>query len=388
VVDHELIHYAELALAETADQRTRERVRLLSRACGTYYYSNRRDRMDPLSLEAMRVARELGDREAIAYAYAARRAALWDPTHMRERLEASTSMLTAARAAAEPELQLQAHAWLVVDLMENGDRDGAEAQIDTFNHGAEALRQPLFRWQSMVWRGMLALLDGSLVGAEDAAIEALAAGAPGETITAPQYYLMQMLNVRREQGRSGELEANLQDLALAHPGRPGWRMAGALVLWETGRADEARAALEKLAERNFEDIPGDGEWIPTVAMLAHLATLVGDRERAGMLYDLLRPYEANNIVRGIGAVCLGPTTRYLGRISSTLGRKQEARRHFQAALEATTSLRAPVLRAHTQLDLAESLGAGVQATRLANDAARTAHELDLTALGRRAARLR
>jgi DNA-binding SARP family transcriptional activator/tetratricopeptide (TPR) repeat protein len=388
VVDNELLHYAEFALSQTAGERSLQRVRLLSRACGTYYYSDRRDRMERLSLEAMTVAQELGDREAIAYAYSARRAALWDPTHLKERLEASTGMLTAARAAGDVELQLQAHAWLVVDLLENGDREGAEAQIATFNHGAEALRQPLFRWQSLVWRSMLELLDGSLPQAEEAAAEALAAGAPGESVTAPQYYLMQILNVRREQGRSGELEGNLRELALAHPGRPGWRMAGAMVLWETGRATEARAALEALAERDFQDIPQDGEWIPTVAMLAHLSTLVGDRDRAAMLYELLAPYEANNIVRGIGAVCLGPATRYLGRISSTLGRKQEARHHFQAALDATAALGAPVLRAHTQLDLAEALGTGAQATRLADDAASTARELDLSAVARRAERIR
>ena len=35
--------------------------------------------MAQLSLEAMRIAQELGDREAIAFAFQARRAALWDP---------------------------------------------------------------------------------------------------------------------------------------------------------------------------------------------------------------------------------------------------------------------------------------------------------------------
>ncbi len=388
VVDTQLLEYAELALSRTADEHSRQRVRLLSRACGSYYYSNRRDRMEQLSLEAMNLAQELGDREALAYAHSARRAALWDPTHLAERLEASTGMLTAARAAQAPELELQAHAWLVVDLLEKGDREGAQAQIETFNHGAEQLRQPLFRWQALVWRGMLALLDGALGQAEEAANEALAAGAPGETVTAPQYHLMQLLNVRREQARSGELEDSLRELALAHPGRPGWRMAGALMMWETGRFAEARAGLDQLAQRNFQDIPEDGEWMPTVAMLAYLASLAGDRERAAMLHDLLLPYEANNIVRGIGAVVLGPATRYLGRTSFTLGRRQEARRHLEAALEATAELRAPVLHAQVQLDLAEVLGAGPRASRLVDDAAATARELDLLALARRAERWR
>jgi DNA-binding SARP family transcriptional activator/tetratricopeptide (TPR) repeat protein len=388
VVDTELIRYSNLALELTAGRRTVDRVRLLARSAGSFYYSDQRPRMNELSLEAMEIAQELGDLQALAFAQSARRATLWDPTHLAERLAASTAMLTAAQAAGDRELQLQAHAWLVVDLLESGDRNGAEAQIASFAVGAEELRQPLFRWQTLVWRGMIALLDGSLEEAEECAIEALAAGAPGETVTAPQYYLMQILNIRREQERSGELERALRDAAAAQPSRPGWRMALAVVLWETNRPDQARAELDELAARDFEDIPTDGEWLPTVAMLSQLATQLGDRERAAMLHDLLAPYEASNLVRGLGVVCLGPVARFLGRLASTLGRPEQATRHFQAALEAVESLRAPVLRAHVQLDHAEALGAGVRAARLIDDAARTARELGLPLVARRAANLR
>ena len=387
VVDVELIRYFDLALELTAGEQTPDRVRLLARACGTLYYSDQRPRMDELSLEAIRIAQEIGDRGAMAFAQSARRATLWAPTHLSERLAASTAMLTAAQAAGDLELQLQAHAWLVVDLLESGDRDGAEAQIASFAAGAEELRQPLFRWQALVWRGMIALLDGALEEAEEAATEALAAGAPGETVTAPIYYLMQILNVRREQMRTGELESALRDAVAANPSRPGWRMALAMLLWETDRPDQAQTALDELAAGEFQDIPSDGEWLPTVAMLSQLATELGDRERANMLYEVLAPYAECNLVRGIGAVCLGPVSRFLGRLAATLGRREEAARHLQAALETADSLRAPVLRAHAQLDYAEALGGGGRAARLIDDAASTARELGLPSVARRAAHL-
>jgi predicted ATPase/DNA-binding SARP family transcriptional activator len=386
--DSELIAHLDRALDMTAGQQTPERVRLLSRACGTLYFSDQRGRMEELSQEAVKIADGLDDPEAKAYACAARRAALWDPAHLAERLEASTTMLTAARRLGDMELQLQAHAWLVVDLLESGDRDGVDAQIDTFNAGAEELRQPLFRWQALTWRGMQALLNGSLPEAEEAASEALAAGAPSESITAPQYYTMLLLNIRREQGRAGEVEGAIRDMALANPHRRGWRVGLGLVAWETGRPDEARAEFERVAEGNFADVIHDGEWMPTMALLSQLCTLLGDRERAAVLHDLLIPYAANNIVRGIGAVCLGPTSRLLGRLSATLGRKQEARQHFEAALEATARLRAPVLRAHTQLDYAESLGATGRMAWLVDEAQATARDLGLPVLARRAERLK
>jgi DNA-binding SARP family transcriptional activator/tetratricopeptide (TPR) repeat protein len=385
--DTELIAYVERALQRTAGQQTRERVRLLARACGTFYYSSQRGRMEALSQEAVRIAHELDDPEALAYGCSARRAALWDPTHLDERLEASTAMLTAARQVGELELQLQAHAWLVVDLLERGDRDGVDAQIDTFRVGAEVLRQPLFRWQALIWRGMRALLDGSLLEAEEAAAEALAAGAPAETITAPQYYTMQLLNVRREQGRGGEIENAIRDMALANPHRPGWRVGMGLIAWDTGRPDEARAEFERVAEINFAEVIQDGEWLPTMALLSQLCILVGDRERAAVLADLLEPYAANNIVRGVGAVCLGSTSRLLGRLTAMLGRRTDARGHFEAALEAAAALRAPLLRAHTELDYAEALGATGRMAWLVDEAAATARELDLPAVARRAERL-
>src|SRR5205085_3382388 len=139
-----------------------------------------RARMSELSAEATQIAAELGDPEATAHARGATRRALWDPDHLTERLAASTEMLQSSRRIGNLELQLHAHAWLVVDLLEGGDRAGVDAQIAAFTTGAEQLRQPLYIWQEIVWRAMRALLRGSLDQAEELAAEALAAGAPAE----------------------------------------------------------------------------------------------------------------------------------------------------------------------------------------------------------------
>jgi DNA-binding SARP family transcriptional activator/tetratricopeptide (TPR) repeat protein len=382
--DIELIAHLDRALEATAGQRTPERVRLLARACGTLYFSSQRWRMEGLSQEAVQIAGELDDPEATAYACSARRATLWDPTHLEERLEASTAMLTAARRLGDLELQLQAHAWLVVDLLDSGERAGVDAQIDVFSVGAEQLRQPLFRWQALIWRAMRALLNGSLGHSEEAITEALAAGAPAESMNAPQYYTIQLLALRREQNRSAELEDAIREMAQANPTRRGWQAELSLILWETGRREDARAEFEDLAQADFADIASDGEWMPVMATLAQLCTLLGDRDRAAVLYDLLEPYAANNIVHGIGAICVGPTSRLLGRLAATLGRKVDARKQFEAALEATAALRAPLLAAHSQLDYAEALGASGRMAWLVEEAAATAQELDLPAVARRA----
>jgi len=233
---------------------------------------------------------------------------------------------------------------------------------------------------------MTALLDGSLQEAEEAATEALAAGAPAEDVTAPQYYSIQLLAIRREQGRSAELEETIRAIALRTPTRKGWRVELALILCESGRAAEARAEFERLAREVGEIIP-DGEWMPIMASLAQLCTLMGDRERAARIYELLLPYDGANVVRGMGGLCLGPVARLLGRLATVMGRQGLARDHFESALRSATALRAPVLLAHTQLDYAEALESGARAARLIRDAAATAEELGLPALAARAAQL-
>ena len=178
VVDAELIAMIERAL-ELEPERSIVRVRLLACLCGAIYYSPERDRMAALSDEAMEIADELGDPEARAYACSARRRVLWDAPHLAERIEVSTEMLTLARQIGNLELQLQAHAWLVVDLLERGDLDAVDAQLDAFEAGADRLRQPLFEWNAILWRAMRALLAGSLSLADQLAAEALAAGGAG-----------------------------------------------------------------------------------------------------------------------------------------------------------------------------------------------------------------
>ena len=386
VVDTELIAMIERALG-LQPERSLVRVRLLACLCGAIYYSPERDRMPALSDEAMAIAAELGDPEARAYACSARRRVLWDAPHLAERIEVSTEMLTLARQIGNLELQLQAHAWLVVDLLERGDRDAVDAQIEAFEAGGNRLRQRLYEWNSLVWRAMLALLAGSFDRADRLASEALATGAPGEAVTASQYYAIQVLGIRRDQGTMGELEPAARQLVDENPGRPAWRAALATLLCEDGRLSEAREEFDRLAVSEFEDIPKDLDWMIAIVLLSDVCADLGDGERAALLYAKLEPYADVNVVIGLAAVCLGSAASFLGRLAATMGRSDEARRHFERALEANAALRAPACLARTQVDYARALGPGPRADELVAAAGRAASELGLGAVARKIAEL-
>jgi tetratricopeptide (TPR) repeat protein len=388
VIDEELIAMLEQAAEMTADERTVTRVRLLSRLCGALYFSDRRDQMAALSIEATEIAAELGTPQAIALAAAARRRAYWGPGDLERRLADSTQLLRAAREAGDIELTLQGHAWLVVDLLERGDRKGVEVQIEAFSAGAESLRQPLYLWNAAVWDAMRALMDGRLDEAEQLAAAAVSSGIRSEGVTAPQYYAVQVLYLRREQARMGELEDPVREALGTNPDRAAWRAGLALLLHETGRTEEARAEFHRLARDDFASVPHDGDWMVVAALAADLAAALGDIPRAGVLYDLLTPYADANVVIGLGAVCLGATSRYLGRLALTLGRQADAVAHLRHAVDANAELQATVELAHAWVDLAGALGAGREAMELLERAEAAAAERRLPAVARRAALVR
>jgi len=387
VVDSELIGMLERARELTTGEVSLNRVRLLSRLCGAIYYAPDRARMSPLSDEAMEIASRLDEPEALAYALAAVRRALWDPRHLEERLAASTEMLSYAARAENLELQLQAHAWLVVDLLERGDRTAVEAQMAAFSAGAQNLRQPLYLWQATVWRATTALMEGRLAEAEELAGEALAAGAPAEDVAAAQYFAIQVLGTRREQGRMGELEPAARQMVATNPDRPAWRAALVVTLCESDQGAAAEPELDELLTRGFGEVPYDGDWLSAMTLLCDALTALDAQSHMPDLYEALLPHGGVNAVAGIGALCFGSVARYLGKLAGALGRRAEAEDHFERALAGNRALRSPVLVAHTQLDWAAALGAGSRRERLIAEASRTADQLGLAAIARRAARL-
>lgn len=383
VIDEDLITMLEQALQTTSREPSVIRVLLLSRLAAALYYSERREQMRRLAAEATVLAGRLGEPLAGALAAAARRRAYWGPGHLERRLADSTQMLRAAREAGDVDLTLQGHAWLVVDLLETGDRAAVEAQIEAFTVGARRLRQPLFTWQAAVWRAMRALLAGHLSTADRLAGEALSAGVRAEGITAPQYYSIQLLAIRREQDRLAELEGPARELVRGNPHRPAWRALLALLLTEAGRQEEARAELAGLAAEGFTEIPLDGDWMIAMTILADVAVALGDPEWARLLYQQLLPYANTTVVIGVAAVCLGSTARYLGRLALAMGERATGLEHLERALAVNEALDAPVQLAHTQLDLAPALGRGARARELSEAAGRTARELSIPSLAKR-----
>ena len=234
--DPEVVAVLEEALGGLGEEDSPLRARLLARLSLELYYAGQPERRMALSEEAVAIARRIGDPATLASALDARHYVLWRPENVDERLEVAAELRRIAADAGDLELELEGAGWTVVDLLELGDVAGADIQIDAASALAAVVQRPLYLWWTSLFRCTRAQLSGEFAEAERLAGETLAIGQRGHAENALHYYAMAMFNIRREQGRLGEVEEAVARFIEMYPAIPAWRCTQALMHLELGRA--------------------------------------------------------------------------------------------------------------------------------------------------------
>jgi tetratricopeptide (TPR) repeat protein len=205
-----------------------------------------------------------------------------------------------------------------------------------------------------------------------------------------EVFALQLLILRRDQGRTQEVRPYLEDVAQRHQKRRTWVIALALMYAELGQLEAARAQLSLLAPAGFEAIPRNLAWSSLVALVAEVCALTGQVEEAAALYPQLVPWAGHNIVTGSAALCFGSASRYLGLLAAQAGDLEQAVAYLEEGLAQNRSMRARPQVARSYLDLAEALlrrgraGDPDRALDLLARAALEARSLGMTALATRA----
>jgi DNA-binding CsgD family transcriptional regulator/tetratricopeptide (TPR) repeat protein len=337
-----------LTLLDAGDSALRARV--LARLSYALHHHDARERRAALSREAVEMARRMGDPATLADALNARHHALLGSERVWDRLAAATGIARLAEQAGDRELALQGHAWRVMDLLELGDGEALDEAIAAYTRLAAELRQPVHGYFVASYRAMRALLDGRFDEAERLSQQVLVTGQRVQRPAAVQAFALMTFLIRREQGRLPELEEAVAGFVQQYPALPGWRSALAAIDIEAGKLAAARAEFEHLAANDFTDLPRDVFWLTAAGLLTEVCAALGDSRRAALLYDLLLPYEGHCVVVSYAAACTGAVSRYLGLLAATMGRRQEAARHFEDALTTHARLGARPLLARTQYE--------------------------------------
>ncbi len=345
----------EEAAAALGDADSVLRARVLARLARLRHRSISPERRAAVSREAVAMARRVGDPATLAVALLSRNLALWDSDDAENRLARATEIVRMAEQAGDRGLALEGRLWRTTTLLELGDIRAVDGEVHAYVGLAEELRQPRYLWMATWLRAMRASLDGRFDEAEGLVHQALAVGQRVHEPNAVQAFSVQMMALRRDQGRLEEIEPTVRGFIEQYPTITAWRCALLMLHSELGREAEVRSAFEQSAANDFSDVPADLLWLTNMSILCEACALLGDVPRAARLYEMLLPHAARNIVVGAGAACLGSVARPLGLLARTMSRWEEAITHFEVALRFNSQMRARPLVARTQYDYARML---------------------------------
>jgi hypothetical protein len=214
-------------------------------------------------------------------------------------------------------------------------------------------------------------------------------GAPEPAVTA--IYGACLIVLRYEQGRLGEMEDILAGMLESLPTVKTLPGVLALICCANGRLDDARGYLDLACAADLSDAAHDFDRVTTLVIFAWAAALLGDRARAGAIYNDLASSS------GLGTVtehvCLGPVDRTLGLLADVLDRGDVAEAHYRRAVAWCERVQAPTWLARTRCDWAGFLMARGRAEdrqlslELATAAHSVATELGMSEVAARAAAL-
>ncbi len=324
---------------------SRSRARLMARLAENVHFTAEQGYGAKLSLQAVEMARRLGDDDALKTALMGRHVSLLHIAHLDERLSLIDEVL--ALAKGHRPLTAEAHHWRLLDLFELGDVGRAHSDHAELTRLAGELRQPVLSFLARGWESTFAHLAGDVEGAERLALQSYEYGARAQVGSAASSLASMHYTLRRQQGRIAELLPAMEALESGASASPAWRAALALAQVETGAVDTGRKRYERLAGRDFSSIPRDWFWSITAALLTETCAALRDAERAPLLYALLEPY-AERFVQVIFTANWGSVHRYLGLLAGATDRFGDAERHFEAALAANARIGAVLMTAETQ----------------------------------------
>jgi class 3 adenylate cyclase/tetratricopeptide (TPR) repeat protein len=330
VIDADKVAVLESALHALGNDDTRERALLLATLCSELALGTTLERRQELADAARAMARRLGDPDTIIRTVNLVCDPLQVPSTLNERMVDAREALELSELLGDPDLLFWTGAYSRLAAVQAGDFEMARRCLDTMRAVIRGLPQPTMRWVTLFNDAADALLSGDPDRAEQLATAALEIGTESGQPDAFGFYGAELIGVRRQQGRYGELVPLIEQIAAENPALPVFRATLAEGHMEAGNFDTARQMLDAAAA-DLTSLPYDVLWIFAVASYADVATELRAEAPARLLLDLLAPFDEQ--VLFIGATAGTSVAYYCGGLESVLGLYDQAETHFAKAAE-------------------------------------------------------
>ncbi len=219
---------------------------------------------------------------------------------------------------------------MAIEAVRIGDFELGAASLAAQVELAAKLQQPMLVWLATYMRATEANLHGNTTLAEELATSALEIGTESGQPDAFSFYGTQLMVIRLQQGRLGELVSLVADIVEQNPGVPSY--GGALAAAALDADDEplARRLVEEAATDGFA-LPMDTAWLDGVLMYARPTIELEIGRAANLLLQLLARYHQQ--VPHQGLLCHEPVAMFLGGLAGVLGRYDESEAYFEQAHE-------------------------------------------------------
>jgi DNA-binding CsgD family transcriptional regulator len=374
----ELLENAAAALGEEASQL---RVGVLGGLARALAIRGEHERGAVVRSRAIAMARELGDRAALARvlvgSYWAR-----GTRSLEDVRDGLTEACDIADELGDVDLRTEAMNWRISTLVALCDIESARREVATVRATAERTAQPFHLHVAEHCGSAIALCEGRLADAEAMAQRSHEWSRLLTGRDASGVYGIQMFGVRREQGRLAELAPVIRVLAgESGPDGP-WRPGLVSLLGELGMEADARRELARVAAEGLDRFRAS-LWLASLAYLTDAAAALGDETTAALLYPELAAFEGTNVMIGHVVACYGAADRHLGMLASTLGEWERAEIHFERAMALNRRMGASTWLAHTTYEYGRMLharGRGDRADALLGEAGALAERIGMPAL--------
>jgi class 3 adenylate cyclase len=205
-----------------------------------------------------------------------------------------------------------------------GDWDRSAQWVEELANLGARTGEPRARWQSLVYRAVLAEGRGDSRTADTVANEALAVGTRLEMMDAPTTFALHHLGRAYRQGSLADFATSLVDVDDRYR-VPVWDAFRAAATLDSGDEEGAAAHLETaLHELKIADGRIDHYHVAALAIGARVAARLGSLEVARELSANLECRRGRFVMLGYGGPCLGPVDWHLAAAFSACGRTDEA----------------------------------------------------------------
>lgn len=297
-----------------------------------------------LSRDALALARRLDDPEALLFVAQLVPFTISYDAPPDERFETIRLVIDLATRLDRSVTVVQASPWWIANLRERSRTDAMLA-FERYARRVQELPQPQYQWRVPMVRAMLAMLDGELDEAERLGRESLELAERGRVAPGIVGWAHHRIAAAMLRGDRSSIEADADRVIAALAPTPAHSAAAAWALAVTGRSGEARERLERATLRH----PSAGE--PHLAftqdwlVAADAAVVLGHRAVGEMLLPLLEAQRSRGTLMfwGIphGTAAIGPVARFVADLEVLLGRFEDARRHYDEAIQIADRMAAP-----------------------------------------------